>query len=269
MEKTAAFEMDLEGWELLPDQGMLSIYGKGEARRSSSPKETVGLTPKDAAPIDLFPDQSDHLLVESIDYPSKEKQHDWVDPGANCAAGSVVDKLYPDEKIVMEVPPPPPPPMEDRPVNPISAENFRNSYEGEDSEEEKAEEEEEEEKIPFKGDGVVFEGKHLSSCDDNKEKGWLEGFGFSIWRWRLTGIGALCSIGVAAATICIFMLGGHQRHRQQHQTEKIQFQIYTDDKNLKQIVQHASRLNQVISASRGAPPVTRANISFGGYYDGL
>jgi hypothetical protein len=42
-------------------------------------------------------------------------------------------------------------------------------------------------------------------------------------------IGALCSFGVAAATACVFLIGGrlHHQHTQQH---KIQLQFFGDDK---------------------------------------
>jgi hypothetical protein len=42
-------------------------------------------------------------------------------------------------------------------------------------------------------------------------------------------IGALCSFGVAAATACVFLIGGrlHHHHAQQH---KIQLQFFGDDK---------------------------------------
>jgi hypothetical protein len=42
-------------------------------------------------------------------------------------------------------------------------------------------------------------------------------------------IGALCSFGVAAATACVFLIGGrlHHHHMQQH---KIQLQFFGDDK---------------------------------------
>lgn len=56
-------------------------------------------------------------------------------------------------------------------------------------------------------------------------------FGLGIWRWRLgRGVGALCSIGVATATLCIFILGGRQLQKHQNKNQKIQFQIYTDEK---------------------------------------
>lgn len=92
--------------------------------------------------------------------------------------------------------------------------------------------------------------------------------GISIWKWSLTGIGAICSFGVAAATVCIIILGGRQKNRQHQDNQKLQFHIYADDKSLKQVVHHATKLNEAISAVRGVP-LARAHITFGGYYDGL
>ncbi|XP_008813731.1 uncharacterized protein LOC103724295 [Phoenix dactylifera] len=112
---------------------------------------------------------------------------------------------------------------------------------------------------------------HLES--EVKGKPCWESFGCDMWRWRLTGIGALCSTGVAAAaTLCMLLLGGRQRQKQQHQNQRIQFQIYGDDKRITQMVQQATRLNQALSAVRGAPMARHQNvahISFRGYYDGL
>ena len=55
-------------------------------------------------------------------------------------------------------------------------------------------------------------------------------FGLKIWRSRVMGsVGALCSIGVATATLCIFILGGRQMQKKQHQSQKFQFQICTDE----------------------------------------
>ncbi|XP_042433330.1 uncharacterized protein LOC122019836 [Zingiber officinale] len=78
--------------------------------------------------------------------------------------------------------------------------------------------------------------------------------------WRLTGIGA-----AVAATVCIFIFGGSGRqHQKQLQKQKIQFKIYADDKRMKEMVQQARRLNQGLSAVRGAP-MGRARFSFEGY----
>ncbi|XP_031489212.1 uncharacterized protein LOC116256841 [Nymphaea colorata] len=104
------------------------------------------------------------------------------------------------------------------------------------------------------------------------------GSGFTIWRWRIEGMGVLCSFGrmvaatavaAAAATICVVVLGGNQsqkEHRQQQQQQKIQnqkirFHVYADDSRIKEILHHAGRLNQTLSVSRGIP-ITGAQISF-------
>ena len=72
-------------------------------------------------------------------------------------------------------------------------------------------------------------------CDeeeDSEDSTWEEGNtgGFNFWKWGLTGVGAICSFGVAAATICILFFGGHQKRNKLQQDQKIRFQIYTDDK---------------------------------------
>ncbi|XWS57861.1 hypothetical protein CRYUN_Cryun09bG0209700 [Craigia yunnanensis] len=68
--------------------------------------------------------------------------------------------------------------------------------------------------------------------DEKKEDvAWEENSdGLNLWEWSLTGIGAICSFGVAAATFCFIILGSQQRHGQQQQNQKLLFQRYTDDK---------------------------------------
>ncbi|CAL9052451.1 uncharacterized protein LOC135610865 isoform X2 [Musa acuminata AAA Group] len=121
----------------------------------------------------------------------------------------------------------------------------------------------------FKDIGVVTPDVESQVREEGEEKDHagseIKGFGFPPpGNWRSTGIGAFCAMGAsaaaaAAATICIFILGCRQ-----HQKPKIQFKIYTHDKRMKEVVQQAARLNQALSAARGAP-MTRAHISFGGY----
>ncbi|KAG8367984.1 hypothetical protein BUALT_Bualt16G0129400 [Buddleja alternifolia] len=95
--------------------------------------------------------------------------------------------------------------------------------------------------------------------------------GLNIWKWSLSGVGAICSFGVAAAaTVCIIVLSTHQKmnkHPRRHNQKQLQFQIYSNDKRMKQVVvQHANKLNEAISAARGAA-INRARITVGGYYD--
>jgi hypothetical protein len=109
---------------------------------------------------------------------------------------------------------------------------------------------------------VEFEsGKNREELDSKgKEVKWeRENGGVNILKWSLNGIGAICSFGVAAATVCVIILGNgnhhHQRNKQQNQ--KIQFQIYADEKRIKQVVQHANKLSEAISA---------AHFTYGGGY---
>ncbi|KAF3442226.1 hypothetical protein FNV43_RR16142 [Rhamnella rubrinervis] len=112
---------------------------------------------------------------------------------------------------------------------------------------------------------------NLEAADANKEVNWdgddSEG-GLNLWKLSFTGIGAICSFGIAAATICILFFGNQQKNQQHQLNQKLRFQIYTDDKRIKQAVHHATKLNEAISAARGIP-LNRAHITYGGYYDGL
>jgi hypothetical protein len=77
---------------------------------------------------------------------------------------------------------------------------------------------EKENKVMYYDDDEKLEGDH----DMNG--------GFNFWKWSLTGVGAICSFGVAAATICVLFFGSHQKNNKLQLDQKIRFQIYTDDK---------------------------------------
>lgn len=116
--------------------------------------------------------------------------------------------------------------------------------------------------------------KKIMDSDTNQEGeivDWEEnnnGGGFDLWKWSLTGIGAICSFGVAAATICIIIFSSQHKQQQQQHNAKLRFQIYAEDKRIKQAVQQAAKFNEAISVVRGVP-ITRAHITYGGYYDSL
>lgn len=115
---------------------------------------------------------------------------------------------------------------------------------------------EKENKVMYYDDDEKLEGDH----DMNG--------GFNFWKWSLTGVGAICSFGVAAATICVLFFGSHQKNNKLQLDQKIRFQIYTDDKRIKQVVHHATKLNEVFAAARRVPQ-NRAHITYGGHYDGV
>ncbi|CAH9138460.1 unnamed protein product [Cuscuta epithymum] len=70
------------------------------------------------------------------------------------------------------------------------------------------------------------------------------------WNW---GFGAIFSFGVAAAAVCITLVGSGRPN------QKLRFQIYSDDK----MVGQARKMNGDISGFA----ITRAQITFGGHYD--
>ncbi|KAL9331370.1 hypothetical protein ACSQ67_000980 [Phaseolus vulgaris] len=109
--------------------------------------------------------------------------------------------------------------------------------------------------------------RDMSNMDSGKE---VEdsGDGFNFWKWSFNGVGAICSFGVAAATICVLFFGSHQRNKF-HQDQNIRFQIYTDDKRIKQMVQHATKLNEAALSAMNGVHLSRARITCGGFYDGL
>ncbi|KAG6693463.1 hypothetical protein I3842_09G002400 [Carya illinoinensis] len=75
------------------------------------------------------------------------------------------------------------------------------------------------------------EAENRDCCDSNKKVTWEESGGsLNIWKWSFTGIGAICSFGVTAATICILFFGSHQRNKQHQQSQKLQFRIHSDEK---------------------------------------
>ncbi|XP_058740090.1 uncharacterized protein LOC131612305 [Vicia villosa] len=103
---------------------------------------------------------------------------------------------------------------------------------------------------------------NVGMYNDEKEGETMNG-GFNLWKWSSTGLGAICSFGVAAATVCVLFFGSQQRIKKD---QTIRFQIYTDDKRIKQVVQHATKLNEAFAAVRGVP-LSRAHITYDGHYD--
>ncbi|KFK37823.1 hypothetical protein AALP_AA3G033800 [Arabis alpina] len=93
----------------------------------------------------------------------------------------------------------------------------------------------------------------------------------NLWKVGLNGIGAICSFGVAAAaaSVCVFFLGHNNIKvcKNKNKNQMLRFQIYSDDKkSMKEVVNHATKINEAIFGIKGVP-VVRAQISFGGYYD--
>ncbi|KAH9306346.1 hypothetical protein KI387_010750 [Taxus chinensis] len=92
-----------------------------------------------------------------------------------------------------------------------------------------------------------------------------------VWRKRF---GMLSSFGMAAAVVGLVILGRRfylrkPNHSKDPNQTFISFQIYGDDRSINRLKSEAARLNEALSAGKGGMPVVRAQISFGGYYDGV
>ncbi|MQL81348.1 hypothetical protein Taro_013814 [Colocasia esculenta] len=297
MEKSS-MERDLDDWEFLSDDGLLDLGcdHHDTAKSVLVTRGSAGFSPRGLVDMNYFvcPPSPPHLLIGAAEgfIPSEGiKSRGFPEPGT---------EKNPDDGFIKEIRVAPPVMLANQEV--ISQVFFRKLGESEFADikidsppkspttrslkqslveipgmvkcELKGGEE-----GPGKGEAQINGGdiKVVAPTSEQESKalarsetrgrGCLHSFGFSIWRWRVTGVGALCSIGVAAATICIFILSGRQRHKHQ-QNQKLQFQICHDEKSIKQVVRQATRINQAISVVRGVP-MARAHISFGGYYDGL
>ncbi|GLJ09750.1 hypothetical protein SUGI_0115190 [Cryptomeria japonica] len=91
-------------------------------------------------------------------------------------------------------------------------------------------------------------------------------------------IGMLSSFGMAAAVMGLVILGSRFYLRKGNQNKNrnqglVRFQVYGDNRKIGQLMSQAARLNEALSAAKigigGGVPVVRAQISFGGYCDGL
>ncbi|XP_057507521.1 uncharacterized protein LOC130790553 [Actinidia eriantha] len=302
--------MDLEEWELLPDDGFLEIHDDGgkkifSRKYGSGPKSVFNTnyficpsptkSPKFAGlptnprvpnqlvpvPIQLpetigkAPDQEQVKEVTKV-VPIDQKAKKAPNMGAVEAAQDPVSQVFfkkmtENEFVDMKMDSPK---SSGRGIVPrvdpgmFQFEDRSEAYKGEVMEGKPAGS-----KIRVEKETVKTKKTNLDSCIEGEQEvgAWEEkNGGLKIWKWSLTGIGAICSFGVAAATICIIILGSHQKNKQQQQqqNQKLRFQIITDEKRITQVVHHATKLNEAISAARGVAP-TRAHTTIGGYYDGL
>eukprot|EP00262_Sarcandra_glabra_P016865 TRINITY_DN561_c0_g1_i2.p1 TRINITY_DN561_c0_g1~~TRINITY_DN561_c0_g1_i2.p1 ORF type:complete len:242 (-),score=50.60 TRINITY_DN561_c0_g1_i2:173-898(-) len=241
--------MDLEEWEYLSDDGFLAIR-----HENGKNNKLTDFDPKPNSPSNLLIQTTDNLGVSNPITEVQKSEKVVQNTGSDHDPLSQVffKKMKENEFVDMKMDSPKSGNRGIKPQIEVGLIQFgeKEAQQGEDSESKAS-------KI-----GIEQPIEKNRGNSEMKEKG-----GLSIWRWRLTGIGALCSIGVATAAVFILIFGARKRQKQLVY-QKPQFQIYADDKRIKQVVNHATKLNQAISAVRGVPLVG-AHITFGGHYDGL
>ncbi|XP_027358252.1 uncharacterized protein LOC113867260 [Abrus precatorius] len=273
--------MDIDEWEFLSDDGYLDFSEDGEKKQisfgkgnldsksvfdmeyfcSSPPRKSRVHNQLVPLPIQLEPricKASEDVLVKDmikIATPSEKAKDFEVVEADQDTVSQVFFKIKESEFVDMKM---------DSPKScnrgllpPMDASAF------------KFEDKSEAKEIITSPRRMIEKGMFGMESDKEEDSTWEEenNSGFNIWKWSLTGVGAICSFGVAAATICVLFFGTQQRNKLK-QEQQIRFQIYADDKRIKQVVQHATKLNEAISAGRGVQ-MSRAHISIGGYYDGL
>lgn len=269
-------EEDLQGWEVVPDDGFLEIHDEDDGKKIFSRKFGIG-------PSNVFknyficpsPKSSSPKFVDSTtktEFSTVPKQLVTVpihlDPPADDDDDDreFLKKLPKPLPIQINISPPPshiPEKIVDAPTtgagggdqDPVSQVSFKIKKEPEFVEMKldspRSNNNNSSWGIKSSQGTIQFDdGSEISSpkfrageekaisndiMEVKKEVTWEENSGGpSIWKWSLTGIGAICSFGFAAATVCIIILGGrqknnnHNRHNQENQ--KLQFHIYADDK---------------------------------------
>ncbi|XP_073150352.1 uncharacterized protein [Henckelia pumila] len=266
--------MDIEEWELLPEEGFLGIHDDGGKKINPKgstvfhmnyficPSNVVDSVPQQDHAKNQLPPLSVHLLEPRI--PKKPPdQESAVPPG----------------EIIKKITPPPTPPSSD----PVSQVFFKKMKEAEfvDIKVDSPRSGSASRGFipPIEGSAVFqFEekgGQSPVSCDisemeikeeDVKDSKKDDGGGSNIWKWSLTGIGAFCSLGVTVCCIIVFRSSGRMSNKHPLQNQKLQSQTHANNKRIKQGVDHASRLTEAVCAVRGVP-IAKARITFGGHYD--
>nr|GMD47846.1 Titin like [Ipomoea batatas] len=214
--------MDLEEWEVLPEDGFLQIHDDGAGKKIFSRKYGAAPTshvfkmnyfvcPPPANPANQFVETTTQLVPLPLPSVQFIGDHHQMDMAATEAEPDRVSQVF-----------------------------FKKIKETE-----------------FPSD-MKLDSPKSTVEDDDGESSDHENGGLNLLNWSTTGVGAILSFGVAAvvSTVCILIAGNRQKHRK---NQKLRVQIYTDDKRIKQMVHHATRLNEAISGV----PITRAHITIG------
>jgi len=253
--------MDIEEWELLPDDGFLEIHDDGSGNKIYSRKYVNQ------------PNKSIFQMNSYFDTPPRSSaRYDLDPPRKGFVPNQLVPISIPKElDLVVQTPPPAGITTDDMAIkSPVSNQDgvsqvfFKKENEFVDMKMDSPRSTASANNGLMMDFGLGKDGDVINWVKEDEND--IDG-GFNLWKWSLNGVGAICSFGVAAATICIIVFANHQKNKNQH-NQKFRFQIYADDKRIKQVVQQATKLNDAISVARGVP-LTRAHITVGGYYDSI
>lgn len=212
--------MDLEEWDLLSDEGFIDLHEKNSGANKFCPKSTTSVIDMNyfeklsepekkkmknsrVIPVPIQLDQSIGEIPEEViklpiddDQTPKSDEADFVEPASKV----FFKKLKENEFVDMKMDSP-------KSLNRgILAQIDVGSYQFEKVEEKKEGDKDEDDK------------------KSNEE-------GLKVWKWAMTGIGALFSFGFAAATISFVVLGNRHKERcNSSNNQELHFQLYAHDK---------------------------------------
>lgn len=269
--------MDLEEWDLLPDEGFIDLHENSSIPNTTTTVIDMNYFQKFSEPqkkkmknsrvipvpiqfdqgIDEIPEEVIKLPIDQT--PKSDDVNQIIKEEADFqepASQVFFKKLKENEFVDMKMDSP-------KSLNRGILPQFDvGTYQFEDIERKAGNFEKihEHEQLPIKKEDVS------GNWDDHDNK---NDEGLNIWKLAMTGVGALFSFGFVAATVSLVVLGKRRKEGcNNSKKQELHFQFYTHDKRLKQVVRRATKLNEVISVMRGAP-VTQAHITIGGYHEGL
>ncbi|KAK9725656.1 hypothetical protein RND81_05G160300 [Saponaria officinalis] len=243
--------MDLHEWELLSDSSFSDLHQDKLVNNSTSPNSTV-------IDVNYYQKSSDQLKTNNlrvIPVPIKFDEETYDDQIKDQKSSSddqemtskvFFKKMKENEFVDMKM---------DTPKSPNKGviAQFVKKHEKDGN---------------FDMENPITEDK-LVVVEEEKKKEEDENGGVKIWKWGMTGMGAVISFGfAAAATVSFIVFCNAHKQRNVSKKQELHFQIYSHDQRFKQVVSRAKKLNEAISVMRGAP-MTRAHITFGGYYESL
>lgn len=217
--------MDLEEWEVLPEDGFLQIHDDGAGKKIFSRKYGAAPTshvfkmnyfvcPPPANPANQFVETTTQLVPLPLPSVQFIGDHHQMDMAATEAEPDRVSQVFFKKIKETEFP-------SDMKLDSPKSNNGAVMPQLDAGE-------------VYKADQAMESKTFLSSPrstveDDDGESSDHENGGLNLLNWSMTGVGAILSFGVAAvvSTVCILIAGNRQKHRK---NQKLRFQIYTDDK---------------------------------------
>lgn len=240
--------MDLEEWDLLSDEGLIDLHEDG-GNNLFSPKSIPNTTTlidmnyfqkiSDPIPVPIQFDQKIEKIPEKlpIETPKSDVQQIKEADHQESVSKVFFKKLKENEFVDMKMDSPKSLNKGILPQIDVGTYKF----------EEKEKETEQKQELPINKEEKLSKNSIMEEVSGNWDDD-HNNEGLNVWKWAMTGIGALFSFGFAAATVSLIVLGNrHKENCNDPKKKELHFQLYTHEKRLKQAVRRATKLNEAIT----------------------